>query len=102
MGANEATVFETDKEVKIEGQTLPPGKYSLFGIKDKNDFTLIFNKAWNIWGTNYENNKNQDALRVNVKTNNLKKSQELLTYTIDKNGTVNLAWGYLGINFKVR
>src|SRR5436853_5770085 len=26
-GANEATVFETDKDVKINGQALPAGKY---------------------------------------------------------------------------
>src|SRR5687768_6224830 len=44
MGANEATVFETDKEVKIEGKKLPAGKYSLFGLKEGDDFTLIFNQ----------------------------------------------------------
>src|SRR4051794_7723002 len=29
-GANEATVFETSKDVKINGQPLPAGKYALF------------------------------------------------------------------------
>src|SRR3954447_23783089 len=56
MGANEATVFETDKDVEIEGKTLPAGKYSLFGLGVNDDFTLIFNKAWNIWGTQYDQN----------------------------------------------
>src|SRR5436190_20131325 len=31
-GANEATVFEVSKPVKIEGKDLPAGKYSLYTI----------------------------------------------------------------------
>ena len=29
-GANEATTFETEKELNVEGQKLPAGKYSFF------------------------------------------------------------------------
>ena len=31
-GANDATTIETDKELNIEGQKLPAGKYSFFVI----------------------------------------------------------------------
>src|SRR5215813_7165926 len=48
-GANEATVFEVSKSVKVEGQSLPAGKYALFTIKNGNDWTIIFNKKWNTW-----------------------------------------------------
>jgi hypothetical protein len=102
MGANEATVFETDREVNIEGHTLPAGKYSLFGIAGDNDFTLIFNTAWNLWGTQYNDNKTKDALRVQVKKRKSKKFLEKLTYTIDKNGKVNMIWGNLDVEFKVK
>jgi hypothetical protein len=102
MGANEATVFETDKDVKIEGKTLPAGKYSLFGLQDKDGYTLIFNKAWNIWGTNYDQNKDKDALRVSVKPETSKNSQEMLTYTIEKDGEVTMKWGTMEIEFKVK
>lgn len=102
MGANEATIFETSKDVTIEGKTLPAGKYSLFGVSEGKQFTLIFNKAWNIWGTNYEKNKEQDVLRVPVKIEKAKSSKEKLTYTIDKNGKVNLVWGTMLIPFKVK
>src|SRR5215211_1906535 len=41
-GANEATVFETDKDIKIEGKTLPAGKYGLFSlVDDKGNWTII-------------------------------------------------------------
>ena len=43
-GANEATVFETDKDVTIEGKTLPAGKYALFMIANPSEWTIIFNK----------------------------------------------------------
>jgi len=102
MGANEATVFESDKDVTINGQKLPAGKYSLFGLWTEGGYTLIFNKAYQIWGTQYSDNKDKDALRVaaNVKTSD--KIQEKLTYTIDKSGVVDLLWGNLDISFKVQ
>lgn len=44
-GANKATVFETDKNIKVEGQDLPAGKYGLFTIAGNNEWTIIFNKT---------------------------------------------------------
>lgn len=101
MGANEATVFETDKDVEVEGKTLAAGKYSLFGLQDGDEFTLIFNKAWKIWGTNYDANKDQDALRVKVKSKTNKTSQDLLSYAINK-GKVTLLWGTMELSFDVK
>lgn len=101
MGANEATVFETDKDVTINGQKLPAGKYSLFGLWADDDYTLIFNKAYQIWGTQYEQNKDKDALRVKANVKTADKTQETLTYTIDKSGLVNLLWGNMIISFSV-
>ena len=100
MGANEATVFQTDKDVMIEGKPLPAGKYSLFGIMDGSDFTLIFNKAYNIWGTTYEQNKSKDALQVKVKASMENNSVEKLKYTIDPSGKVILYWGKLMVPFR--
>ncbi len=66
-GANEATVFEVNKDVKVEGQTLPAGKYALFMIANDNEWTIIFNKKWDQWGLDHEKNKDQDVLQVKVK-----------------------------------
>ena len=43
-GANGATTITLDKDVKIEGQTLKAGKYSLFTIPNEKEWTIIFNK----------------------------------------------------------
>lgn len=98
-GANEATVFETSKDVKIEGKTLPAGKYSVYSIPGEKEWTLIFNKTWNQWGTIYK--AEQDALRVNVKPGKTDKFTEKMTFTIDKKGKVSLAWADTQVDFKV-
>lgn len=102
MGANEATVFETNKDVTINGQKLPAGKYSMFGLWTDKGYTLIFNKAVQIWGTQYNENKDKDALRVAADVKTADSPQEKLTYTIDKSGLVNLLWGNMVIGFNVQ
>jgi hypothetical protein len=102
MGANEATIFETSKDVTINGQKLPAGKYSLFGLWADSGYTLIFNKAYQIWGTQYADHKDEDALRVPATVKTTDKVQESLTYTIDKSGLVNLLWGNMDISFTVK
>ena len=65
-GANEATVFEISKDVKINGKALAAGKYGLFTIPGENEWTIIFNKTWDKWGeTDYK--EADDALRIMVK-----------------------------------
>ncbi len=102
-GANEATVFETSKDVKVEGQALPAGKYAFFTIANGDQWTLIFNKTWKTWGAfDYEKNKGDDALKVTVKAGKSSMNMEKLTYTIDKAGKVSLMWGDLEVDFRVQ
>ncbi|MBI1341332.1 MAG: DUF2911 domain-containing protein [Terrimonas sp.] len=99
-GANEATVFEVDKDVKVEGQALPAGKYGLFTLMGEDGtWTIIFNKTWKQWGAfNYK--EADDALRVNVKGGKGDFSEKM-TFTIDKSGKVSLAWGDHLVSFMV-
>lgn len=99
-GANEATVFEVSKDVKVEGKTLPAGKYGLFTIMDGDDWTIIFNKTWNQWGAfNYK--EADDILRVKVKSSKSMMASEKMTFIIDKDGKVNLMWSDILVGFKV-
>ena len=100
-GANEATVFEIDKDVKIEGKDLPAGKYGLFTLVNGDDWTIIFNKTWKQWGA-FTYKESDDALRVNVKAEKAKKFAEKMTFTIEKDGDVNSAWGDIEVEFKVK
>lgn len=42
-GANEATIFETDHDIMVEGKKLPAGKYSFFATPGEKEWTVILN-----------------------------------------------------------
>lgn len=98
-GADEATVFETSKPVKINGKELPAGKYSFFTSVSNNTWTLIFNKTWDQWGA-YDYKEKDDVLRVETK--GLKGSfTEKLTFTINSKGEANMLWGDNKVSFVI-
>src|SRR5258705_4188546 len=94
-GANEATIFETDKDIKIEGKPLHAGKYSLYAIPGEKEWTFIFNSQTGQWGIkdNGETTEDpaKDVLRVTVKPKKTKSLQERLKYKVDKAGFA-LVW----------
>lgn len=100
-GANDATVFETSKDVKVDGQPLPAGKYSFFVISGDEEWTLIFNRTWKQWGA-YDYKQADDAVRITVKPGKAKPFAEKLTYDISKDGKVVMEWGDYSIDFKVK
>ena len=100
-GANEATVFEVSKNVKVEDKELPAGKYALFTIMNGDEWTIIFNKTWSQWGA-FSYKEADDQLRVKVKADKAKDFAEKLTYTVEKNGKVTLLWGDKKVEFKVK
>ena len=99
-GANEATVFEVNKDVTIGGKTLKAGKYGLFTVWNGDNWTVIFNKTWNQWGA-FDYKEGDDVLRVDVKNTPPAKPSERMTFWVDKSGKVTLAWGNVGFNFTV-
>jgi hypothetical protein len=100
-GANEATVFETDKALKIEGKELPAGKYGLFTLVNGDDWTIIFNKTWKQWGA-FDYKEADDVLRVNLKAVKASSFAEKLTFSISKEGKVTLHWGDISVGFTVQ
>ncbi len=100
-GANEATVFTIDKDVKVEGKTLPAGKYGLFTIAGANQWTIIFNKTWKQWGA-FGYKQADDALRVTVTPGSSATAVERFTITADKSGKVSLLWGNFNVAFDVK
>jgi len=99
-GANEATIFEIDKAVKVEGKALAAGKYSLYTIPGEKEWTIIFNSTWKQPGTQY--NESTDVLRVTVKPGKAPAETEKMTFTIDKSGKVSLLWGQTAVAFNVK
>ena len=98
-GANEATVFETDKSLMVQDGKLPAGKYSLYTIFNGSDVTVIFNKKWNQWGTDY--NEADDALRIKTKASDVSPGSEKMTFKVAPSGLVTLLWGPKKVEFSV-
>jgi len=99
-GANEPTTIEVTSDVKVEGQSLPAGKYSLWTIPGESEWVVIFNKKTTGWGTQYD--ESQDLLRVKVKPAKSTTFTEKMTIDVSKNGQVAILWGNEQVNFKLQ
>jgi hypothetical protein len=98
-GANEATTFETSKDVTIEGRALKAGKYALFTIPGEKEWTIIFNSVPAQWGA-YKYEQNKDVLRVTVPAGKAKDFTERLTFSANNNN-IAMAWANTQVQFKV-
>lgn len=99
-GANAATTFTIDRDVKIEGHVLPAGKYELFTIPRPTEWTIIFQKYARQWGA-FSYKPENDVLRVNVKAG--KTDSFVETFTIDvEDDQVSLKWENTYVAFKVQ
>jgi len=100
-GANEATIFETDKDLTVQGAKLPAGKYGLFTLFNGNDVTVIFNKTWKQWGA-FDYKEADDALRVKTVAVDVTSPTEKMTFTISPKGLITLLWGNKRVDFSVK
>ncbi len=103
-GANEATAITFSTDVKVNGQPLPAGTYSIHTIPTQGDWTLIFNKKADQWGS-YSYDEKEDALRVQVKAQPHEFTEwmefSLPDIAVDK-ATVALDWEKLRVPFEIQ
>jgi hypothetical protein len=103
-GANEATKFTVTDDVLVNGQPLKAGSYSLHMIPGKDEWTVVFNKTADQWGS-YSYDAKQDALRVKTKPEWAAESQEVLGYQIPaataNTARVVLRWEKIAVPFTV-
>ncbi|TXI75684.1 MAG: DUF2911 domain-containing protein [Flavobacteriales bacterium] len=102
-GANEATTVEVDKDIKLGGQPLPAGKYTLWTIPQPDAWTVILNSKSYSWGVTYggeaQLDPTADVLRVEVPVQELPTEVEM--FTIDVSSTppaLNLKWDRTGVS----
>lgn len=97
-GADEATTISFDRDVRIQGDTLPAGRYGFFTIPGMDDWTLIFNNVPDQWGA-FGYDESEDALRVQVEPVAVEPT-ETLTFAIAGN-EVELRWEKVAVSFAV-
>jgi hypothetical protein len=103
-GANAPTsiVFSTD--VKIAGQTLKAGTYELFTVPGKTEWEIVFSKETKGWGSS-DYKKEDDALRVKVKSSIQTTKTEMFTIMVDDvtaaNCEIHLLWDNVLVSIPV-
>jgi hypothetical protein len=110
-GANEATRFETDRDLTIGDARVPAGKYTLWTQLDRGGWQLIVNKQLLrpdnsgrlLWGTMYD--RQYDVARVPMTMTTLTSPVEHMTITLEPQGdgaTLRISWDLTQATIPVR
>jgi hypothetical protein len=102
-GANEPTLVSFSTPVKVEEQPLAAGTYSLYFIPGEKQWTAVFNRFTEGWGT-YSYDPAEDVLRVRVAPHQAE-MQERLLYAIedatDSAATLAMRWEALRVPVRI-
>ena len=100
-GAHHATTLEMPVNFIVNGKEIPAGKYALFSIPGKKEWTFIINTHWKQHLAS-EYDEKDDVVRIKVKPKKSKHT-ERLQYFIEagKNnkGSIAVAWEKLRLEF---
>ena len=103
-GAHNATNIEIDKDFIVAGTAIPKGKYAIFTIPGKEEWTIIINRNWNQHLTDDYLQK-EDVVRIKVKPEQLNEKVERLQYFIEdkkgNKGVIAVAWEKVKIFFDI-
>jgi hypothetical protein len=94
-GADEATLFITQKSLVLGGTTVPAGVYTLYTLPQEDGTAkLIVNKQVGQWGTQYD--ESQDLARVDLTKDALDQAADQLMIGVSKNkgggGVLKISW----------
>ncbi|MBJ6120088.1 DUF2911 domain-containing protein [Pontibacter sp. BT310] len=94
-GAHSATSLTTDKDITIGGELLPAGRYALFTIPGKEEWTVVVNRNWEQHLAD-DYTASDDVLRIKVKPQAADQHQERLRYEIvsekENEGSMVISW----------
>lgn len=94
-GANEATEISFSKPVQFGGKPVGAGKYTLFTIPQKDNWTIILNSTLGQWGA-FEYDETKDVLRVQAPADSTADVTEMFTIDfVEANNNqvqMRLAW----------
>ncbi|MCC7532707.1 MAG: DUF2911 domain-containing protein [Bacteroidia bacterium] len=101
VGANEATIFNTNTDLKIGNNSLPKGQYALYAIPEKDTWIIAFNTEYERWGATPPDTNN-DVLRVEVPSIEQNYIQEQFIITFEPNDSlINLVLNWDNVKIKL-
>lgn len=106
-GANGSTDITFSDDVTLEGNKVPAGKYALYTIPGKDEWTIILHKNTELWGDGGADYKpEQDLVRFKVKPQQNPRKAE--TFLIDfanvtaSSADVELLWDNVVVPFTIK
>ncbi|HYJ38043.1 MAG TPA: DUF2911 domain-containing protein [Chitinophagaceae bacterium] len=103
-GAHKATVLEVGKEFEVGDKLVPSGKYAIFTIPGKEEWTIIINKNWDQHLAD-EYAEADDVVRIKVRPTAKDEPVERLNYEIDQTGErtarIIISWEKLRVPFGI-
>lgn len=103
-GADQATAIALTRDAQVNDQPLTAGKYSLWAIPRPDNWTVIFNKAADVYHTPYPGEA-QDALRLDVRPEAGAHMEALAFYfplVEGKDAVLRLHWGEVVVPLSIR
>lgn len=88
-GANAATHFTTDRDLRLGELLVPAGSYTLWSTYTPDSAHLIVNRQTDQWGTQYD--PGQDLGRVEMERSALDEPVERFTISVEE-GELRLEW----------
>jgi len=103
-GANGATKIQTGEDLMIGGKLVKAGEYALYTIPGKDQWEIILNEGTGNWGVSgYD--KEDDVLRIIVKTTQLRDAVQTFTINIENirlnSCTIELSWDKTKVSIPV-
>ncbi len=104
LGANEATTIAVSAPVRVAGQPLAAGTYSVFALPGATEWTIIFNRTAQQWGA-YQYDEAQDVLRVTVTPEAFPHTQEMFEIGFDRvtedGATLTFGWDRVRVPLRI-
>lgn len=104
-GANSATTLKFSDDVKLEGKEVPAGKYALFSIPGREEWTIMLYKDISIGGNVGAYDESKELTRFKVKS--VKNANHVETFTINigdlknESATISLMWSDIIVPIKM-
>lgn len=103
-GAHSATTLEVSKDVSLQNQLIKAGKYAIFTIPSKDEWTVIINRNWDQHLAD-EYAESDDVARIKVKPITADQVIERLNYDISpvdgNKAKITISWEKIRVPFEL-
>ena len=103
-GADEASYITLSNDVKVNGQPLPMGTYTLWIIPNPDEFTILFKKDFPRWHMPHPAADDDFALRVRVKPHSGTHMETMAFYfplVEDRHAELAFHWGTVVVPLEI-